>query len=145
MIFQTSSSEFCIMSLNISFEDKTTDKYMIVVTITVVDGKSVKVHSKVVSGKNEESLMIVAMRVMPYIKNPVTIHLGSILEFLCKEYSYFSPSEMIKYFDQDCNEEVKTTRYWISQVQVNRDFIRVDDTNFFVEDFVMELKLNRQS
>jgi hypothetical protein len=28
---------------------------------------------------------------------------------------------------------------------VNRDFIRVDDTNFFVEDFVMELKLNRQS
>jgi hypothetical protein len=85
------------------------------------------------------------MRVMPYIKNPVTIHLGSILEFLCKEYSYFSPSEMIKYFDQDCNEEVKTTRYWISQVQVNRDFIRVDNTNFFVEDFVMELKLNRQS
>lgn len=145
MIFQIVSPELQIMSLNISFEDKTTDKYMIVVTITIVDGRSVKVHSKVVSGRDEESLMIVALRVMPYIKNPVTIHLGSILEFLCKEYSYFSPSEMIKYFDQDCIEEVRTTRYWISQVQVNRDFIRIYDTNFLVKDFVMELKLNRQS
>jgi len=145
MIFDPSSSEPHKMSLNISFEDKTTDKYMIVVTITVVDGRSVKVHSKVVSGRNEESLMIVALRVMPHIKDPVTIHLGSILEFLCKEYSYFSPSETVKYFDQDCNEEVTTIRYWISQVQVNRDFIRVYGTNFFVKDFVMELKLNRQS
>lgn len=145
MIFQITSSKVYTMSLNISFEDKTTDKYMIVVTITVVDGKSVKIHSKVVSGTDEESLMIVALRVMPHIKNPVTIHLGSILEFLCKEYSYFSPSEMIKYFDQDCIEEVITTRYWISRVQVNRDFIRVSDTNFFVKDFVMELKLDRQS
>lgn len=143
MNFDRIGGHFKIMSLNISFADRTSDRFMIVVTITVVDGKSVKLDSKVVSGPNEESLMIIALRVMPYVKNFVNINLGSIVEFLCKEYSFFRPSDLVTYFDQDCEEQVKAARDWVSMSKINRDVIRLNGVEFLVKDFVMEILLER--
>lgn len=129
-------------NLAITFNDETIDRYMIVIKIDIISAQSLNIRSKVVSGINEMPMMIIALQVSPTIGDPMEIDIGSIVELLCKEYAFFRPSDIMSYFDQDCEEEIIVERQYISTAKIANNLISLRETDFDINDFLMKIDLD---
>jgi len=129
-------------NLTITFNDETIDRYMIVIKIDIISAQSLNIRSKVVAGINEMPMMIIALQASPTIGDPMEMDIGSILELLYKEYAFFRPSDVISYFDQDCEEEIIVERQYISTAKIANDVISLRETDFKITDFLIKIDLD---
>jgi len=126
----------------ITWRNHTVQNTVVLVKFNFLEQDFSRIEVKVLSGDYEESVMLIMLEPSPHMVDPVDIDMSDLMKTLCERYKILCPGNIITYYDERCECEIKCPMDWMRFVKVNQEFVTVHGNRFDVNDFLIEVPLN---